>query len=146
MNIFFDMDYTLLGLDNSLRPGAREVLQRLKDEGDDIYIWSGMGLRWEEVKMFALEPLITDCFVKPLENFAAHVDNALDEEKLPVRPDLVIDDHREVPAALGGIWARPYLFLNDTDDEMERIYSIISEYKLTGSSKDSRFEAKAVEN
>ena len=29
MNIFFDMDYTLLGLDGSLRPNSREVMQRL---------------------------------------------------------------------------------------------------------------------
>ena len=141
MNIFFDVDYTLIGLDNSLRPGAREVLQRLKDEGNTIYIWSGMGIRWTEVYEHDLQSLVADCFVKPLENFAEAVEKALAEQKLPVRPDLVIDDHQEVPTALGGIWVRPYLFLNTTDDEMERIYQIISDYARTGHSDDSRFRA-----
>ena len=42
MNIFFDVDYTILGLDDSLRPGTQETLKQLKDDGNDIYIWSGM--------------------------------------------------------------------------------------------------------
>ena len=43
MNIFFDVDYTILGLDNSLRPETKEVFQRLVDEGHLVYIWSGRG-------------------------------------------------------------------------------------------------------
>ncbi len=42
MNIFFDMDYTLLAVDGSLRPKVREVLQRLKDDGHQLYVWSAM--------------------------------------------------------------------------------------------------------
>ena len=62
MNIFFDMDYTLLAVDGSLRPRAREVMQRLKDEGHSLYVWSGNGIRWREVRKHGLESLVSDCF------------------------------------------------------------------------------------
>ncbi len=137
MNIFFDMDYTLLGLDNSIRPGTKEVFQRLIADGHTIYVWSGMGIRWKEVKEHNLEPYVTDCFVKPLENFIAAVEKA----DLPVKPDFVIDDYPEVVEALGGMWVRPYLFKNPRDDEMEHLYKIITEFAKTGRSDDDRFRA-----
>ncbi|MEE8442252.1 MAG: HAD family hydrolase [Dehalococcoidia bacterium] len=138
MNIFFDMDYTLLGIDDTLRPGAREVMQRLKDEGHVLYVWSGNGIRWTEVRHHGLEPLVTDCFVKPLSNYA----EATEKMKLPVKPDLVIDDYPEVPTAMGGIWVRPYLYSNNSDDEMERVYRIITEYAKNGHSEDANFRSK----
>ena len=46
MKIFFDVDYTILGLDDSLRPGTMETLQKIKDDGHEIYIWSGMGCNY----------------------------------------------------------------------------------------------------
>ena len=135
MNIFFDMDYTLLGLDNSLRPNTREVMQRLKDDGHTLYVWSGVGIRWPEVKQHKLEPFITDCFVKPLKNFVEELERA----NLPVKPDLVIDDYPEVPTALGGIWVRPYFFNTVADNEMERVYTIIQDYARDGYSNDINF-------
>ena len=141
MNIFFDMDYTLLGLDNTLRPGTKEVMQQLIDDGHILYVWSGTGIRWKEVRELELESFITDCFVKPLEKYI----EAVEGDGLPVKPDLVIDDYPEVPTALGGIWVRPYLFKNTRDDEMERVYQIITEYAQNGHSEDSRFRARAKE-
>ncbi|MCH7706095.1 MAG: HAD hydrolase family protein [Chloroflexi bacterium] len=135
MNIFFDMDYTLLGLDNSLRPNTREVMQRLKDDGHTLYVWSGVGIRWPEVKQHNLEPFITDCFMKPLKNFVEELERA----NLPVKPDLVIDDYPEVPTALGGIWVRPYFFNTVADNEMERVYTIIQDYARDGYSNDINF-------
>ncbi|MEE8443402.1 MAG: hypothetical protein V3S37_06590 [Dehalococcoidia bacterium] len=138
MNIFFDMDYTLLGMDHTLRPGAREVMQRLTDDGHVLYVWSGTGIRWREVRQHGLESLVTDCFIKPLSNSAVALTLGL-----PVVPDLVIDDDSEVPTALGGIWIRPYLdHSNNHDDEMERVYSIITEYARSGHSEDGRFRGK----
>ena len=52
LNIFFDVDYTILGLDNSLRPGTREVFQKMVDDGHHAHVWSGMGERWEVVATF----------------------------------------------------------------------------------------------
>ena len=43
MKIFFDVDYTILGLDDTLRPNTKETFQRLLDDGHEIHIWSGMG-------------------------------------------------------------------------------------------------------
>ena len=138
MNIFFDMDYTLLGVEDTLRPRAREVMQRLKDDGHTLYVWSGNGIRWPEVRRHGLEPLVSDCFNKPLYNIAATVEKM----ELPVKPDLVIDDYLDVPAALGGIWVKPYYFNDSSDDEMEDVYRIITEYVRNGHSEDSRFRAK----
>jgi hypothetical protein len=139
MNLFFDMDYTLLAVDGTLRPGSREVMQRLKEDGHTLYVWSGAGIRWPDVRRHGLEPLVSDCFLKPLDNIA----RAVEQMELPVKPDLVIDDHLEVPAALGGIWVRPYYFHNSSDDEMKRVYRIITEFVRDGHSEDSRFRAKS---
>lgn len=129
------MDYTLLAVDGSLRPGAREVLQRLIEDGHVIYVWSGNGIRWLEVRRHDLEALVTDCFEKPVDNYA----EALDRMDLPVKPDIVVDDDLGVAAALGGVWVRQYYFANASDDEMEHVYRIISELVETGHSDDSRF-------
>ena len=32
---------TILGLDDSLRPGTADTFQKLQDDGHEIYIWSG---------------------------------------------------------------------------------------------------------
>ena len=57
---------------------------------------------------------------------------------LPVKPDLVVDDHLEVAAAIGGVWVRAYYFPNSTDDEMEHVYRVITEFARTGQSADPR--------
>ena len=40
MNIFFDVDYTILGLDYSLRPRTREVFERLLGLCNDVGLLS----------------------------------------------------------------------------------------------------------
>ena len=50
MNIFFDVDYTILSMDGSLRPDTVGVFEQIIKDGHTIYIWSGQGLRWTEVK------------------------------------------------------------------------------------------------
>ena len=124
MHIFFDMDYTLLGVDGSLRPGTREVLQRLKNDGHTLHIWSGAGIRWPEVRAHGLESFITGCYEKPLDNLQA----GLKDWPVPVQPDLVVDDFPEIAAAFGGFWIRPYLHDGGVDDELERIYRLISQH------------------
>ncbi len=63
----------------------------------------------------------------------------LERMGLPVKPDLVVDDHLEVAAALRGIWVRSYYFPNACDDEMEQVYRIIAEKTETGHYSDPRF-------
>ena len=138
MKIFFDVDYTILGLDDSLRPGTMETLQKIKDDGHEIYIWSGMGERWEVVKKHNLEPLISGVYEKPTHHFQER----LEELGVPFEPDFVIDDYPEVVAAFRGVCAPPYFFKRSVDQEMDRIYQSIADVVATGSSEDRQYKAK----
>ena len=138
MKIFFDFDYTILGLDDSLRPGTMETLQKIKDDGHEIYIWSGMGERWEVVKKHNLEPLISGVYEKPTHHFHER----LEELGVPFEPDFVIDDYPEIVAAFSGVWVPPYFFKRSVDQEMDRIYQIIADVVATGSSEDRQYKAK----
>lgn len=131
--IFFDVDYTLLGVDGSLRPGVRDAMRRLVEDGHTLYVWSGNGIRWRDVRKHGLESLVEDCLEKPVADYIGAV------ERMDVRPDLVVDDHLEVVAALGGVWARTYYFPNSADEEMGQVYRVISEWASTGGSDDPRF-------
>ena len=138
MKIFFDVDYTILGLDDSLRPRTMETLQKIKDDGHEIYIWSGMGERWEVVKKHNLEPLISGVYEKPTHHFHER----LEELGVPFEPDFVIDDYPEVVAAFSGVWVPPYFFKRSVDQEMDRVYQIIADVVATGSSEDRQYKAK----
>ncbi|MEO6398838.1 MAG: hypothetical protein ABIP13_10260 [Tepidiformaceae bacterium] len=121
MNIFFDVDYTLITWDVKLRPGVREVFAKLRDEGHVIYLWSGVGPRWEVVRRFDLGDLVTDCFWKPLYDHHAR----MAELGVTVPPDYVIDDHQEiVDAFVGSTIKEPAMPLN-TDRELWRVYEEI---------------------
>ena len=50
MQLFFDVDYTLIAYNGSLRPLVHKVFEDLKSDGHNIYIWSGMGLRNKEIE------------------------------------------------------------------------------------------------
>ena len=124
MNIFFDCDYTIIDMGGGLRPGVRELFQRLKDDGHTIYVWSGMGIRWYEVRKHDLEPYVTDCFHKPLFDYQRRMKGM----GVTVVPDIVIDDYPDIVTALGGIRVKAYLYERNSDREMERIYPIISAF------------------
>ena len=138
MKIFFDVDYTILGLDNSLRPETKEPFGALKEENHEIYIWSGMGERWEVVNKHELSQWVSGVYEKPTHHFHER----LEELNVPFEPDFVIDDYPEVVAAFGGIWVPPYFFKRTVDKEMERIYRIVNDYVVTGTSEDKQFRAK----
>ena len=64
MKIFFDVDYTILGLDDTLRPGTKETFQKLLDDQHEIFIWSGMGERWEVIEKHDLRPYVSGVYEK----------------------------------------------------------------------------------
>ena len=138
MKIFFDVDYTILGLDDTLRPGTKETLQKLTDDNHQVYIWSGMGERWEVVERHQLTPLVSGVYEKPTHHFHER----LEELAVPFEPDFVIDDYPEVVAAFGGVWVPPYFFQRNGDAEMDRVYRIFCDFAATGSSDDSQYRAK----
>jgi hypothetical protein len=124
MNIFFDVDFTLITWNYRLRPHVREVFQQLKDDGHTIYLWSGVGKRWEVVEQFGLHEYVTDCFEKPLYEHVAR----LAELGVSVVPDFCIDDHEEPVAVFGGAVILPAETPLDADREMLRIYESIQAF------------------
>ena len=135
MNIYFDTDYTLIGVDGSLRPGVVRLFTSLVDSGDKIFVWSGNGIRWKDIDRHSLRSFVTECLEKPVDNFRNEI------EKIPknLKPDIVIDDSLEIVAALGGIWVNRYYFPNDYDCELDHVSSVIEEIKSSGISQDQRY-------
>ena len=126
MNIFFDVDYTILDSEGEvLRPFVREVFQRLTADGHTVYLWSGMGPRWEVVRAFDLGPLVKDCFEKPLRNY----DKEWPRLGVPFRPDFVVDDTPSVVSTFGGYAIPCFSPWNTPDDtEMLRAYDAIRRF------------------
>jgi predicted HAD superfamily phosphohydrolase YqeG len=128
MNVFFDCDYTIIAWNGKLRPGVRETFQRLKEDGHTVFVWSGMGIRWGEVRSNGLESYVTACFHKPLYNFRSRLEGM---GVTPV-PDVIVDDYLEIVQALGGIRVRPYVYEDAADSEMEKVYQILSSFSMDG--------------
>lgn len=128
LNIFFDVDYTLITWDVKLRPGVHEVFSRLREEGHTIYLWSGMGPRWEVVRRFELHEHVADCFWKPLYDHHAR----LGELGIPMVPDFVIDDHLEIVEAFVGAHIKEPAMPLHTDTEMWRVYDVIQSFVANG--------------
>ncbi len=124
MNIFFDVDSTIITWDVKLRPGVHEIFQQLRDDGHTIYLWSGMGPRWEVVERFNLNEHVAGCFSKPL--YKHH--ERLAELGVPFVPDYVIDDHAEVVDAFVGTVIDPPKLPLEWDREMWRVYDTIQEF------------------
>jgi phosphoglycolate phosphatase-like HAD superfamily hydrolase len=72
-NVFVDVDLTLVDAQGRLLDGAREALERLRDSGCHLFLWSSVGLDYAR-KVAALHSL-ADLF----EGYAA-------------KPDIIIDD------------------------------------------------------
>ena len=135
MNIYFDTDYTIIAVDGSLRPGVTRLFSSLIDSGDQIFIWSGNGIRWKDIDRYNLRSFVTECLEKPVSNYRTEI------EKIPetLKPDIVIDDNLEIVAALGGIWVNRYYFPSDDDFELDHVATVIKEIKSSGTSRDQRY-------
>lgn len=135
MNLFFDVDYTILAMDSSLRPGTLETFRSLKEDGHSVYVWSGNGIRTREMEKHGLLSLLSGIYEKPLSNF----EEGLTKLGVPVRPDLVVDDYQEIVSFFGGIWIAPYMFHNAEDTEMQRILRILRSVAETGTHEERGF-------
>ena len=139
MNIFFDMDYTLIGgIDGSPRPNVVEVMERLKTDGHELYVWSGVGIRWRDVKRLGIEHVINDCYVKPLSNYY----QSMKKMELPAEPDIVVDDFPMVASAFGGLCIPAYNVQDEEDRVMERVYNALTDYDTRGHSDDAMYRPK----
>ncbi len=113
MNIFFDVDNTLIMWDGKLRNHSEDVFKKILDDGHTLYIWSGIGIRKKEIEGVGLDKYVTDYFIKPLYDHRAR----LPKLGVNVSVDYVIDDHESVVQVFGG-----YLIpdvANDDDDGLD---------------------------
>lgn len=119
ISVFFDVDDTLLTWDHRLRPHAREVIGEVSAMGLDVYIWSGVGPRWEVIDVHALRPYVVNCYEKPLSRHRER----LKELRIPVVPDHAVDDDEEIVAVFGGTHVpAPFEPLHE-DEELLRVLS-----------------------
>jgi phosphoglycolate phosphatase-like HAD superfamily hydrolase len=124
VNIFFDVDETILGYDGSLRPLVTDIFQRLTEDGHRVYVWSGartaLGVG-AVVAQYGLQAYVTDCFRKPLVNPR----QAWLQTGIEVQPDFVIDDYPGIVEAFGGVLIKPYPLAAPADQDMQRVYEVI---------------------
>ncbi|MCL0105587.1 hypothetical protein M1N90_02375 [Dehalococcoidia bacterium] len=137
MNIYFDTDYTIIAVDGSLRPGVTRLFSSLIDSGDQIFVWSGNGIRWKDIDRYNLRSFVTECMEKPVSNYMT----AIEKIPEPLKPDIVIDDNLEIVAGLGGIWVNRYYFPSDDDCELDHVATVIEEIKSSGTSHDQRYRS-----
>ncbi len=131
LKIFFDVDYTLLAVDGSLRPGTRSTFDKLVGDGHQLFIWSGVGLRTADVERHELQDIVSGVYRKPIYDYV----NGLELLKVPHWPDFVIDDYPDIVDTFGGVLAKPYFFRSQDDDEMDHIYAVINDFVATGTSE-----------
>jgi hypothetical protein len=139
VNVFFDVDDTILAFDGSLRPNTHQVFEQLIADGHAVYIWSGVGVRTRDVERFGLEALVSGVYQKPLSDFAA----GLERFGVPVVPDFVIDDYPGIVEHFGGLWIKPYVSSRHPDDELLAIPDLVEALALARSSGDGQAEAPA---
>lgn len=138
MNLFFDVDYTILSYDNGIRPGTHEVFEKLVADGHRIYIWSGQGLRWAEIRDHKLDPCVTDVFHKPTWNYRARLEGL----GVPLIPDFVVDDYPEIVEVFGGFCVKEFYRKRNADDEMYEVYQTIRELVEDGTSKHPSYRPR----
>ncbi len=123
LNLFFDVDNTLILWNGKLRNHVREVFDAIREDGHHIYIWSGVGIRRWDMNRHQLHEYVRDYFVKPLDNY---YERAYRDFKVNVPIHFAVDDHRGVVDAFGGY------FINDSpkldDREMLDVLAAIREF------------------
>jgi predicted HAD superfamily phosphohydrolase YqeG len=132
VKIFFDVDFTLVGVDAKLRPGVHDLFQRLKDEGHEIYIWSGGRNTTDAVKEFQLESYISGHFLKPVGDDHYVL---MDQLNIPT-PDFCIDDNKEIIDVFGGYCIPPYVYPEETDFRMQKVYEEITTHLQNGKGEE----------
>ena len=96
MNVFFDVQGTLLTMEETPRPRTRESLLMLKEKGHDLYLCSsgGAGYAATAADLLGVADLVSGCFGKR------------EEPGVPV--DFAVDDDANVVEAHGGYRIKPF--------------------------------------
>ena len=128
LNVFFDVDYTLIMADGRLRNHTEEVFIRIKEAGHALYIWSGVGIRRFDMRLHGLDGYVDDYFVKPLYRYRER----LDELEVTVFPDYVIDDHVQVVEAFDAGYHIPDIARRDDRE----LLNILEEIEALAEGRD----------
>jgi hypothetical protein len=96
LNVFFDVQGTLLSMEEVLRPRAREAFLILKDSGHEVYLWSsgGAGYAAGAADLLGVSDLVSGYFDKRREP--------------DVSVDFAVDDDASVVEAHGGHRIKPF--------------------------------------
>lgn len=119
MNVFFDVDLTIVGSFLDLRPHAKEVFGILKDEGHKVYLWSTGGKTYVEYVVLRCE-------------LEAYVDGCMNKNgTADPFPDFCVDDLEEFVAQYGGYRIRPFVGFSEHDTEMLEALERIRTFALS---------------
>jgi len=114
--VFLDVDQTLLGDDGSLRPHARELLERLRALRFKIYVWSAVGSRRADLEKHALWQYVDASFKKPFPVEGRPGVVLYTRLRRRLAQGICIDDDPEVIRAFGGILVKAYRFADPKDE------------------------------
>ena len=96
MNVFFDVQGTLLTMEEVPRPRAREAFLMLKEKDHDLYLWSsgGAGYAAAAAELLGVADLVSGYFDKR------------QEPGVPI--DFAVDDDASMIEAHGGYRVAPF--------------------------------------
>ncbi len=141
MNVFFDVDYTILGTDYELRAGTADTFCRLVADGHGVHVWSGEGERHEVVHDFALAQYVSGVYEKPIGDDVRR----LGDFGIACVPDFVVDDDPGIVALFGGFHVSAFYSKATDDDEMEQVYRAICDVAERGWSRNARWHPRHTE-
>ena len=124
-------------MDGSVRPRTLDIFSQLIEDWHKVFIWAVVGMRTKDMERLDLMDLISGIFVKPITEF----ENGLVRFNVHPRPDFVIDEHREIVEAFGGVHIEPYKFRAAVDGQMDDLYQSISDFSETGKSVHRGFKS-----
>jgi len=109
VNVYFDVDHTLVypsQHENALRPGAHDAMQRLKDAGHGVFVWSAGGAEYVRrvVELHGLGHLVDGCHDK--------------DPRVEPFPDFIIDDDWYLVQKYGGHLVSQYKAVDESDVEL----------------------------
>lgn len=127
LDVYFDVDGTLIDLDDRLRPYIEDCWLLLNVKGYNIHVWSGGGVDYaahHARRIVKENPSLVDIKI-----------NIVPKDILRVKQDkrtFVVDDVEEfvkVVCKFGGGYKIPFFYWRDNDDdEMFQAYKSITDY------------------